>query len=145
MFISDATSMDAGSSARAIRVHDLSQARAFYGGLLGCQEALGAQGAAPADKAMAFEFFGSRLAVLLADAELPDAPGPAGQVLDVCLALPQWRNLAQRLMAAGTRFEVPPHCQHAGHADERWTMDFRDPSGNALSFRAHDALGRHCH
>ncbi len=142
MLTSDATPLGPREIRWAIRVHDLSQARAFYGGLLGCREA---QDAKPADRAMSFDFFGARLAVLLADAEAPGSPTSRQQVLDVCLALPQWRNLAQRLMAAGTRFEVPPHCHHEGSVDERWTMDFRDPSGNALSFRAHDAQRRRCH
>lgn len=142
MLTSDATPLGPRQIQRAIRVHDLSQARAFYGGLLGCREALSAK---PADRTMSFDFFGTRLAVLLADAESTGKPALHQQVLDVCLALPQWRNLAQRLMAAGTRFEVPPHCHHEGCVDERWTMDFRDPSGNALSFRAHDAQRRHCH
>ncbi len=142
MLASDATPLGPHPIEWAIRVHDLSQARAFYGGLLGCREA---QAAKQADRAASFEFFGARLAVLLADTEPPGSAVLRQPVLDVCLALPQWRNLAQRLMAAGTRFEVPPHCHHEGRVDERWTMDFRDPSGNALSFRAHDAASRRCH
>lgn len=121
---------DPRPTAWAIRVHDLGQARAFYGELLGCRES------PPAERALSFDFFGTQLAVWLADADAPEAPGPAPGPLDACLALPQWRNLAQRLMAAGTRFEVPPHCEQEGRAGERWTMFIRDPSGNALEIRA---------
>lgn len=126
---------DTRPAVRAIRVHDLALARAFYGELLGCPEA------APTDRSLSFDFFGARLAVWLDEG---DAPAPEG-ALDVCLALPQWRNLAQRLMAAGTRFEVPPHCEHEGRAGERWTLFVRDPSGNVLEISAGEgaASARH--
>jgi len=133
MFTAPALPSDTRPSAWAIRVHDLGQARAFYGELLGCRES------PPADRALSFDFFGTRLAVLLDESEAPAAGAAA---LDVCLALPQWRNLAQRLMAAGTRFEVPPHCEREGRADERWTLFIRDPSGNALEIRAGGAAPR---
>lgn len=133
MMTSDADPLATQALHRAIRVHDLSQARAFYGELLGCREA-------PLEireaRGLSFDFFGARLAVQLAEVSSDAAPEAA---LDVCLSLPQWRNLAQRLMASGLRFEVPPHCQHEGHVDEHWTMFLRDPSGNALSFNAQDS------
>ena len=121
----------------AIRVHDLSEARAFYGELLGCREDAPGRGAS---QALAFDLFGARLA-----AQLAEPLGGTRAALDVRLSLPQWRNLAQRLMAAGLRFEVPPHCQHEGHVDEHWTMVIRDPSGNALAIRASEAAMPHWH
>ncbi len=127
MFTASAAPSEPRPTAWAIRVHDLGQARAFYGELLGCRES------PPAECALSFDFFGTHLAVWPDDT---DAPGVAPGPLDACLALPQWRNLAQRLMAAGTRFEVPPHCEQEGLAGERWTMFIRDPSGNALEIRA---------
>ncbi len=134
MMTSDADSLATQALQRAIRVHDLSQARAFYGGLLGCPEA-------PLEireaRGLSFDFFGARLAVQLAEVSSDATPEAA---LDVCLSLPQWRNLAQRLMASGLRFEVPPHCQHEGHADEHWTMFIRDPSGNALAISAREPV-----
>lgn len=135
MLTATAVLQDTRPTTWAIRVHDLALARAFYGELLGCREA------SPAGQALSFDFFGTRLAVW---PEGAGAPEPAARALDVCLALPQWRNLAQRLMAAGTRFEVPPHCEHEGRADERWTMFIRDPSGNALSFKASDVSAILC-
>lgn len=139
MLTSDASRLGAQAMKWAIRVHDLSQARAFYGGLLGCREA--AQETLGEARGLSFDLFGARLAVQLSDAgSAPSAADPVG----VCLSLPQWRNLAQRLMAAGTRFEVPPHCHHEGQAGDRWTMFIRDPSGNALEICAseHEASPR---
>lgn len=132
MLTSQADSLASQALQWAIRVHDLSQARAFYGELLGCREDSPGRGVS---QVLAFDLFGARLA-----AQLSDPVGGAGAALDVRLSLPQWRNLAQRLMAAGLRFEVPPHCQHEGHADEHWTMVIRDPSGNALEIHASDAV-----
>ncbi|MBB2487343.1 glyoxalase [Mitsuaria sp. WAJ17] len=133
MLTATAAPVDTRPTAWTIHVRDLGQARAFYGELLGCRES------APADRALSFDFFGTRLAVWMDESCAPE-PGPAA--LDVCLALPQWRNLAQRLMAAGTRFEVPPHCHHEGRVDECWTLSIRDPSGNALAIRASGAAPR---
>jgi len=139
MLTATAAPLDTRPTARAIRVHDLTLARAFYGELLGCSET------APADRALSFDFFGTPLAVWLDGGAVPEAAGTAPGTLEACLALPQWRNLDQRLMAAGTRFEVPPHCEHEGRAGERWTLFIRDPSGNALELRAlaGTAPGRH--
>ncbi len=137
MMTSDADSLATQALRRAIRVHDLSQARAFYGGLLGCREASPDIREIREDRGLSFDFFGACLAVQLAEAPSDAAPEAA---LDVCLSLPQWRNLAQRLMASGLRFEVPPHCQHEGHADEHWTMFFRDPSGTALAISAREPV-----
>lgn len=138
MFTAPAASLDARPSAWAIRVHDLALARAFYGELLGCREA------APVERALSFDFFGVQLDVWPDEAGLPGAPD-AARLLDVRLALPQWRNLAQRLIAAGTRFEVPPHCEHEGRADARWTMFIRDPSGNALAICASEGAAPRWH
>jgi hypothetical protein len=44
--------------------------------------------------------------------------------------------LAQRVTAAGVTFGIAPHTRFAGEAGEQSTMFFRDPSGNALEFKA---------
>jgi extradiol dioxygenase family protein len=47
-----------------------------------------------------------------------------------------WHELAARLKAAGIRFVIEPHIRFKGKPGEQATMFFRDPSGNALEFKA---------
>jgi len=124
----------------AFHVHDLAQARRFYGGVLGCRES------GSSEAAIDYEFFGHEISLCLGSvggglptkAATHSLPVPR---LSISMDLPRWRTLAQRLMAAGLQFQVPPHCHHAGHADEQWTMFFSDPSGNALEIKGLAALG----
>ena len=54
----------------------------------------------------------------------------------VVLTMPDWQALADRLGAAGIQFGIAPHIRFKGQAGEQATMFFRDPSGNALEFKA---------
>jgi extradiol dioxygenase family protein len=54
----------------------------------------------------------------------------------LALTLEQWRELAGRLKAAGTKFIVEPTLRFEGMPGEQWTMFFKDPSGNNLEFKA---------
>ena len=54
----------------------------------------------------------------------------------VVLEVPQFRELADRLRAAGTEFVIEPHVRFPGEPGEQWTMFFLDPAGNALEFKA---------
>ena len=54
----------------------------------------------------------------------------------VVLTQEQWRQLANRVRAAGVRFVIEPHTRFEGQAGEQSTMFFLDPSGNALEFKA---------
>jgi extradiol dioxygenase family protein len=47
-----------------------------------------------------------------------------------------WRTLAARVEAAGIPFGIAPHIRFQGQVGEQATMFFRDPSGNALEFKA---------
>ena len=47
-----------------------------------------------------------------------------------------WHALADRLVAAGQRFELAPGIRFAGQVGEQATLFFFDPSGNALEFKA---------
>lgn len=130
----------------AVRVRDLAEARAFYGGLLGCPE-----GRSAADW-VDFDLFGHQL-VCHVDAGL----GPEGRVPEhhnpvdgddvpvphfgVVLRLAEWDVLATRLRAAGAAFIVAPHVRFAGLPGEQATFFIRDPSGNALEFKGFRHLG----
>jgi len=121
----------------AFPVHDLAAARAFYGGVLGCAE--GRSSASWVD----FDLYGHQIVAHLA----PDAPTLiAANPVDghnvpvphfgIVLTMADWERLAARLEAAGTDFGIAPHIRFKGQVGEQATMFFRDPSGNALEFKA---------
>lgn len=121
----------------AFPVHDLAAARAFYGGLLGCRE--GRSDARWID----FDLYGHQIVAHLSDAARPagttnpvdghDVPVPH---FGVVLTMADWQALADRLTAAGVAFGIAPQVRFKGQVGEQATMFFRDPSGNALEFKA---------
>ncbi len=121
----------------AFPVRDLAEARAFYGGLLGCAEGRSA------DSWIDFDFYGHQIVAHLA----PDMGGDAAANpvdghdvpvphFGVVLTMPDWQTLADRLTAAGIQFGIEPHIRFKGQPGEQATMFFRDPSGNALEMKA---------
>ena len=121
----------------AFPVHDLAAARSFYGETLGCREGRSAE------RWIDFDLYGHQLVAHLDESVRPaaasnpvdghDVPVPHfGVVLDMA----DWQALADRLRVAGTEFGIAPHIRFQGHAGEQATMFFRDPSGNALEFKA---------
>lgn len=62
-----------------------------------------------------------------------DVPVPHfGVILD----WQDWEALAAKLKEAGVSFVIEPHVRFVGKPGEQATMFFRDPSGNALEFKA---------
>jgi extradiol dioxygenase family protein len=121
----------------AFPVHDLAEARHFYGGIMGCAEGRSS------DQWIDFNFFGHQIVAHLDASALSvsthnpvdghDVPVPHfGVVLD----MGQWDALAERVKAAGVRFGIEPHIRFKGQVGEQATMFFYDPSGNALEFKA---------
>ncbi len=47
-----------------------------------------------------------------------------------------WEQLADNLKAKGVEFVIEPHVRFKGEVGEQATMFFKDPSGNALEFKA---------
>ena len=121
----------------AFPVHDLDEARAFYGGLLGCPEGRSA------DRWIDFDFFGHQIVTHLSPDAKPranhnpvdghDVPVPH---FGAVLTIPEWETLAEKLKAAGTEFVIEPTVRFRGEPGEQATMFFLDPSGNALEFKA---------
>jgi len=124
----------------AIAVHDLEAARRFYGGLLGCPE--GRSDSHWID----FDLYGHQLVahheprpeavrrpVRFNPVDGHDVPVPH---FGVVLAWDDWHALADRLRAAGVKFEIGPCLRFQGKVGEQATMFFYDPSGNALEFKA---------
>ena len=121
----------------AFPVHDLAEARHFYGAIMGCAEGRSS------DQWIDFNFFGHQIVAHLdASARSVSAHNPVdghdvpvphfGVVLD----MGQWEALAERVEAAGVRFGIEPHIRFKGQVGEQATMFFYDPSGNALEFKA---------
>ena len=123
----------------AFPVDNLDAARSFYGGVLGCPE--GRSSAEWID----FDLFGHQIVAHLkprtAAADNPhhnavdghDVPVPH---FGVVLTMSRWETFAERLKAAGIKFEIEPYIRFKGQVGEQATMFFYDPAGNALEFKA---------
>lgn len=124
----------------AVPVHDLADAREFYGGVLGCPE--GRSSAHWID----FNLFGHQFVVHLNSAltvggidrgsNLVDGHGVPVPHFGVVLELDAWEALRDRLNAARVEWQIEPYVRFAGQPGEQATMFLRDPSGNALEFKA---------
>lgn len=121
----------------AFPVRNLAEARAFYGGLLGCPE-----GRSSADW-IDFDFYGHQIVAHLSPDEVGhratsavDGENVPVRHFGVILTLPQWEEMAARLKAAGTRFVIAPQIRFQGQPGEQATLFILDPSGNALEFKA---------
>ena len=119
----------------AYHVTDLDEARAFYGGLLGCEEGRST------DTWVDFDFFGHQISLHLGK---PFATTNTGKVGDhmvpmphmgVILPMEDWQMLADRLTEEGLEFELAPFVRFAGEPGEQGTMFFRDPSGNPIEVK----------
>ncbi len=120
----------------AFPVDDLAAARHFYGKVLGCPEGRSS------DRWIDFDFFGHQIVTHLATAAGDRASNPVDghdvpvPHFGVVLTMDQWHALAARVKAAGIPFGIEPHIRFVGQPGEQATMFFRDPSGNALEFKA---------
>ena len=120
----------------AFPVRDLEEARAFYGGLMGCPEGRSS------DHWVDFDFYGHQLVAHTSGesgdrtsnpVDNHDVPVPH---FGVVLTMADWQALADRLTEAGIAFAIEPTIRFKGQVGEQATMFFRDPSGNALEFKA---------
>ena len=120
----------------AFPVDDLAKARRFYGEVLGCAEGRSS------DEWIDFDFHGHQIVAHLSGeagdrtsnpVDGHDVPVPH---FGLVLSMDEWRTLAERLKAAGTDFVIEPTIRFEGKHGEQATMFLRDPSGNALEFKA---------
>ena len=123
----------------AFPVRDLGEARAFYGNLLGCPEGRSS------DDWVDFDFFGHQIvAHLSADSSDDKAHNQVDgedvpvRHFGVILSMTEWRKLAQRLSHDKVPFVIEPDIRFEGLPGEQATFFIRDPSGNALEFKAFD-------
>ena len=126
----------------AFPVDDLAEARRFYGGLLGCAEGRSSK------EWIDFDFHGHQIVAHLSGEAGDRASNPVdGHDVPVpqfglVLGMDDWRALAQRLEEAGTDFVIEPTIRFEGKPGEQATMFLRDPSGNALEFKAFADIGQ---
>lgn len=128
----------------AFPVHDIEAARRFWGGTMGCPEGRSS------GEWIDFDFFGHQIVThLVRGMKAADAGGNAvdgHQVpvphFGVVLEMKDWQALADRLVAAGTKFDIEPYVRFKGEPGEQATMFFRDPSGNAIEMKAFEDLGQ---
>lgn len=122
----------------AFPVHDLDAARAFYRDLLGCQEGRSSK------TWIDYNLGGAQIVCHFAGADYRARDYFNGVDIDMvpvphfglCLTVPDFAALAERVKAAGVKFIVEPHVRFPGAPGEQWTMFFKDPSGNNLEFKA---------
>lgn len=121
----------------AIPVLDLETNRVFYKEILGCKQGRSS------DHWVDFDFFGHQL-VLHVDETLKEA-APTNEVdgksvpiphFGVVLTMNQFEIFAKQLQEKKVPFIIEPYTRFKGLAGEQSTMFFKDPSGNALEFKA---------
>ena len=127
----------------AIPVTSLSNARAFYGDLLGC-----AQGRSDSQW-IDWNFFGHQLVTHCVD-KMPSPP--SHNAVDshsvpvphfgIVLTMSDWQALADKVKSAGIEFIIEPYVRFKGQPGEQATMFFLDYCGNALEFKAFASLSQ---
>jgi uncharacterized protein len=120
----------------AFPVHDLSEAREFYGGILECKEGRSSE------CWIDFNLFGHQIVTHLA----PEVAGKKSENhvdadhvpvphFGIVLPMDEWKAFAEKLRSKRVEFVIEPKIRFAGEVGEQATMFFLDPSGNALEFK----------
>lgn len=122
----------------AFPIADLAETERFYGAVLGCPVGRRHQG-----DAVNVDFFGHHVIAHLVDGEearLHASASAGGRAairhFGVVLAWRPWEELAERLRGEHVAFLVEPVVRHSGEEGEEALMMLRDPSGNAIEFKA---------
>ena len=126
----------------AFPVHDLAEARVFYGELLGCPEGRSSE------DWVDFDFFGHQIVAHLSpdDCAAAGTSGVDGKQVPVrhfglVLDMQAWQKLSERLTGQ-VDFIIEPYIRFAGEPGEQATMFFCDPSGNAIELKAFADMSR---
>ena len=122
----------------AFPVTNLEQARSFYCDILGCQTGR------ESNRWIDFDFYGHQIVAHLVAPE--DHPMAASNPVDgqqvpashfgLILDWDQYELLVARLESLEMEFLIAPCIRFAGRRGEQATLFVRDPSGNALEFKA---------
>lgn len=120
----------------AFPVHNLDEARKFYGGILECEEGRSSE------HWIDFNLFGHQIVAHLADnsgvvhhneVDSHNVPVPH---FGIVLTMEDFDKFAEKLKSKGVKFVIEPYIRFKGEVGEQATMFFLDPSGNALEFKA---------
>lgn len=120
----------------AIPVRELQETRAFYNTILNCKEGRSS------DRWVDLDFFGHQLVLHIADTISEENSNPVDghdvpvPHFGVVLTMDNWNELAKRLKSHQVQFIIEPYLRFKGEVGEQATMFFKDPSGNALEFKA---------
>ena len=116
----------------AFPVNDLSAAREFYGGVLGCAEGRSSE------HWIDFDLFGHQIVTHLSEngagikaTNHVDADHVPVPHFGVILPMDEFKELAEKLRLKGIKFIIEPKIRFEGEVGEQATMFFLDPSGNA--------------
>ncbi len=127
----------------AIPVRDLDQTRDFYIQILGCGTGRSS------DHWQDLDMFGHQLVLHMSPKEDLTVHNPVDgdQVpvphFGVVLTLDQFANMSAKLLAhKDTDWVIKPRVRFQGEIGEQHTMFFKDPSGNALEFKAFADMGQ---
>lgn len=126
----------------AIPVDNLEKNRVFYRDVLELSEGRSS------DHWVDFDFFGHQLVIHLKEknSEEKEAINPVdgkdvpiphfGVVLD----MKTFKDFSEKLIQKNITFIIAPYIRFEGQVGEQATMFFKDPSGNALEFKAFNDL-----
>jgi uncharacterized protein len=122
----------------AIPVHNLELCRTFYRDILNCEEGRSSK------HWVDFNFYGHQLVIHFKPKErsedlhtnLVDGKDVPVPHFGVVLSWEIFHELAKRLKQKNTNFIIEPYIRFEGEIGEQATMFFKDPSGNALEFKA---------
>lgn len=121
----------------AIPVREITTTRSFYRDILGCQEGRSS------DHWVDFNFYGHQLVIHIKEEATNIAASNSvdGKEVPVphfglVLEMSQFHQLAEKLRKAQIDFIIAPYIRFEGEVGEQATMFFKDPSGNALEFKA---------
>ena len=121
----------------AIPVNDIPTNRLFYREVLGCSEGRNSE------LWVDFNFFGHQLVIHFKETDIKPLhtnPVDGKEVpiphFGVVLSMEDFDSLAERLRSQNIDFIIEPYIRFKGEPGEQATMFFKDPSGNALEFKA---------
>ncbi|HLT34504.1 MAG TPA: VOC family protein [Aquaticitalea sp.] len=127
----------------AIPVHNLEACRIFYRDVLNCDEGRSS------DHWVDFNFFGHQLVIhyktqAIEDVQTNSVDGKEVPVPHYGVVLPwkTFQDFAKNLDAKGVQFIIEPYIRFEGQVGEQASMFFKDPSGNALEFKAFKDIGQ---
>ena len=120
----------------AIPVKEIKETRAFY------REVMGFSEGRSSNSWVDFNFYGHQVVIHKTDSYANTVHNPVDghhvpvPHFGVVLSWEDWKKLSKRLKEHNVVFEIEPYTRFEGKPGEQATMFFKDPSGNALEFKA---------